>query len=232
VCRYLADRFVEGICPKCGYQDARGDQCDKCQALLNAVELIDPRCKQDGSAPIKRESDHLFLEMPLLADKLEAWIDESKVKGCWTSNGIAITKSWMDAGLQPRCITRDLKWGIPVPIEKYSSKVKRKNTEFFCVVLFFFLKTSLRLLQVLYVWFDAPIGYPSITACYTPEWERWWKNPSRVQLYQFMGKDNVAFHTVMFPSALLGTGEDWTLLHHVSATEYLNYENKNGDKVR
>ncbi|VAI78594.1 unnamed protein product [Triticum turgidum subsp. durum] len=149
--------------------------------------------------PVVRDTDHLFLELPLLKEKLEKYIDEASATGSWSQNAVRITDAWLKEGLKPRCITRDLKWGVPVPHEKYKDKV-------------------------FYVWFDAPIGYISITACYTPEWEKWWKNPENVELYQFMGKDNVPFHTVMFPSALLGTGENWTLMKNISATEYLNYE--------
>ncbi|PNY06103.1 putative methionine-tRNA ligase-like protein [Trifolium pratense] len=121
------------------------------------------------------------------------------VVGSWSQNAIQTTNSWFKMGLKKRCITRDLKWGVPVPHEKYSDKV-------------------------FYVWFDAPIGYISITASYTRDWEKWWKNPENVELFQFMGKDNVPFHTVMFPSTLLGTGQNWTLMKTISVTEYLNYE--------
>ncbi|MCL7040477.1 hypothetical protein MKW94_023027 [Papaver nudicaule] len=121
------------------------------------------------------------------------------VAGSWSQNAIQATNAWLKEGLRSRCITRDLKWGVPVPHEKYKDKV-------------------------FYVWFDAPIGYVSITSCYTSDWEKWWKNPENVELYQFMGKDNVPFHTVMFPSTLLGTDENWTLMKTISVTEYLNYE--------
>jgi methionyl-tRNA synthetase len=205
--RFLADRYVEGICPKCGFDDARGDQCDGCGQLLNANELVRPRCKLDGNQPVSRESKHIFLDLPKLQAKCEAFVKRSSVEGNWTSNSRTITNAWLNEGLKPRCITRDLKWGIPVPYPGMEGKV-------------------------FYVWYDAPIGYPSITANYTPEWERWWKNPDQVKLYQFMGKDNVAFHTVIFPSCLMGTGENWTLLHHLSTTEYLNYEDTKFSKSR
>jgi methionyl-tRNA synthetase len=190
---FLADRFVEGICPHCAYEDARGDQCDKCGKLLNATDLVKPRCKLDGASPILRESTHLFLNLTDAQPKLEAWFDEVSKAGGWSSNSITITGSWLKEGLKPRCITRDLTWGTPVPKAGFENKV-------------------------FYVWFDAPIGYPSITANYTPEWQQWWKNSKDVKLYQFMGKDNVPFHTVIFPSTLMGTSEDWTLLHHLSTT--------------
>ncbi|KAL6337966.1 hypothetical protein AAG906_005935 [Vitis piasezkii] len=199
--RFLADRLVEGTCPTldCNYDSARGDQCEKCGKLLNPTELKDPRCKVCQSTPQIRDTDHLFLELPLLKDKLEEYINNMSIAGCWSQNAIQATYAWLKEGLRSRCITRDLKWGVPVPHEKYKDKV-------------------------FYVWFDAPIGYVSITACYTPEWEKWWKNPENVDLYQFMGKDNVPFHTVMFPSTLIGTGENWTLMKSISVTEYLNYE--------
>ncbi|XP_059434250.1 methionine--tRNA ligase, cytoplasmic isoform X1 [Corylus avellana] len=199
--RFLADRLVEGICPNegCDYKSARGDQCEKCSRLLNPTELKDPRCKVCQKTPRIRDTNHLFLELPLLKDKLEEYINKMSVAGSWSQNAIHATYAWLKEGLKSRCITRDLKWGVPVPHENFSDKV-------------------------FYVWFDAPIGYVSITSCYTPEWEKWWKNPENVELYQFMGKDNVPFHTVMFPSTLLGTGENWTLMKTISVTEYLNYE--------
>ncbi|KAA8548386.1 hypothetical protein F0562_000070 [Nyssa sinensis] len=199
--RFLADRLVEGICPTqgCNYDSARGDQCEKCGKLLNPTELKDPRCKVCQTTPRIRDTNHLFLELPLLKDKLEEYINNMSVAGSWSQNAIQATHAWLKEGLKQRCITRDLKWGVPVPHEKFEDKV-------------------------FYVWFDAPIGYVSITSCYTPEWEKWWKNPENVELYQFMGKDNVPFHTVMFPSTLIGTGENWTLMKTISVTEYLNYE--------
>ncbi|XP_051133342.1 probable methionine--tRNA ligase isoform X1 [Andrographis paniculata] len=199
--RFLADRLVEGNCPTpgCKHDSARGDQCEKCGKLLNPTELIEPKCKVCRSAPRICDTNHLFLELPLLKDKLEEYIQTMSVAGGWSQNAIQSTHAWLREGLKPRCITRDLKWGVPVPHEKFKDKV-------------------------FYVWFDAPIGYVSITACHTTDWEKWWKNPENVELYQFMGKDNVPFHTVMFPSTLLGTGEKWTLMRTISVTEYLNYE--------
>ncbi|XP_022874192.1 probable methionine--tRNA ligase [Olea europaea var. sylvestris] len=185
--------------PGCNYDSARGDQCEKCGKLLNPTELLEPRCKVCGNIPNIQETNHLFLELPLLKDKLEEYINKMSVAGGWSQNAIQATHAWLREGLKQRCITRDLKWGVPVPHEKFKDKV-------------------------FYVWFDAPIGYVSITSCYTPEWEKWWKNPEDVELYQFMGKDNVPFHTVMFPSMLIGTAENWTLMKTISVTEYLNYE--------
>ncbi|KAI9351276.1 tRNA synthetases class I (M)-domain-containing protein [Obelidium mucronatum] len=204
---FLADRFVHGICPNCAYDDAGGDQCDQCGKLLNATELIKPRCKLDGAEPVIKDSRHIFLNLTEAQEALEAWVNESSVEGKWSTNSINITKSWLKEGLKPRCITRDLKWGVKVPKEEFKDKV-------------------------FYVWFDAPIGYLSITAAYSDEWEKWWKNPEDVKLYQFMGKDNVPFHTVLFPSSLIGTGEQYTLLHHLSTTEYLQYETAKFSKSR
>ncbi|CAK9193472.1 unnamed protein product [Sphagnum troendelagicum] len=207
--RFLADRLVEGTCPMpgCGYEDARGDQCDKCGKLLNAEDLINPRCKVCGNPPVTRETDHLFLDLPELKNQLEEYVTSTSVAGGWSSNSIQTTNAWIRDGLKERCITRDLKWGVPVPLERYKEKV-------------------------FYVWFDAPIGYISITANYTSEWEKWWKSPNDVELVQFMGKDNVPFHTVIFPCTLLGTGDPWTLMRTISVTEYLNYESGKFSKSR
>eukprot|EP00732_Lithocolla_globosa_P001481 Lithocolla_globosa_v1_NODE_750_length_3334_cov_26.166819.p1 type:complete len:771 gc:universal NODE_750_length_3334_cov_26.166819:917-3229(+) len=211
--RFLADRYVEGTCPSCLYEDARGDQCDKCGKLLNsATDLKNPSCKvcknkNRTSDVVLQNSNHQFLDLKQLQPRVEEWAKQSLEKGRWSSNGWTITQSWFNEGLQKRCITRDLKWGTPVPLEGYEKKV-------------------------FYVWFDAPIGYLSITANYTDQWEEWWKNPDDVQLYQFMGKDNVPFHTVIFPSSLLGSEDNYTLLHHVSTTEYLNYEGEKFSKSR
>lgn len=204
---FLADRFVEGTCPKCQYDDARGDQCDKCGQLLDPFELVNPKCKIDGAAPVPRDTTHIFLRLDKVQPDIEKWFAKSSKDGVWPQNGISITKSWLEKGLEGRSITRDLKWGTPIPLSGYEKKV-------------------------LYVWFDACIGYPSITANYTDEWEQWWRNPEEVKLYQFMGKDNVPFHTVIFPGSQIGTGEKWTMLNHLSTTEYLNYENGKFSKSR
>ena len=203
--KFLADRFVEGECPLCHYEDARGDQCDKCGKLINATELINPRCKRTGKRPEIRTSKHLFIDLPQLETELNDWFNKSSEN--WTNNARVIAKSWLKGGLQQRCITRDLKWGTPVPLEGYQSKV-------------------------FYVWFDAPIGYISITAQYTKQWEKWWKNPENVEYWQFMAKDNVPFHSVVFPSTLLGTEEKWTLVSRLMSTEYLNYEDAKFSKSR
>jgi len=203
--RFLADRFVEGQCPLCNYEDARGDQCDACGKLINAIDLKNPRCKLCSKSPSVRTSKHLFLDLPKVEDKLNSWIKTSSDK--WTSNARIIGKSWLKGGLQPRCITRDLKWGTPVPLEGYENKV-------------------------FYVWFDAPIGYISITAEYTSEWRQWWQNKDEVEYWQFMAKDNVPFHSVVFPCTLLGTGKEWTLVNRLMSTEYLNYEDAKFSKSR
>eukprot|EP01137_Pigoraptor_chileana_P032789 Opistho-2@22748 len=151
----------------------------------------------------------MFLDLPKIEGELRKWIDSSSVTGEWAQNGIGISYAWLNSkeGLRPRCITRDLKWGVPVPLKGFEDKV-------------------------FYVWFDAPIGYISITATYTEHWEKWWKNPQQVQLYQFMAKDNVPFHTIIFPSSLIAAQDNYTLLHHVNSTDYLNYEDGKFSKSR
>ncbi len=152
---------------------------------------------------------HYYLELPDVENRLKEWIQHTSNEGKWSNNSKTITNSFVNEGLKPRCITRDLKWGVEVPTEEDDMKNK-----------------------VFYVWFDAPIGYLSITANFIKDgWEKWWKNPEDVKLYQFMGKDNVTFHTVIFPSTLLGTNNKYTLVHHLSTTEYLNYENKKFSKT-
>ncbi|GLV36249.1 Methionyl-tRNA synthetase [Carabus blaptoides fortunei] len=207
--RYLADRFVEGGCPHpgCGYPDARGDQCDGCSKLINAIELLNPRCKVCNSTPVVKTSHQFFLDLPKLEPLLYHWMEKSSPG--WSNNARIIGKTWLREGLKPRCITRDLKWGIPVPIDGYRDKV-------------------------FYVWFDAPIGYMSITKRYTPEWEKWWKPAvnAPVTLYQFMAKDNVPFHSVMFPAVQLGCNKGFVTVSHIMATEYLNYEDGKFSKSR
>jgi len=197
--RFLADRYVLGTCPHCRYPDARGDQCENCGKLLDPIELINPRCSVCSTTPVIKETKHLFIDLPAILPKLRNWIESAAEKGFWARNAVQMTYAWMRDGLKERGITRDLKWGIPVPLDGYRNKV-------------------------FYVWFDAPIGYVSITADHTPEWRSWWYAPKDVKLFQFIGKDNIPFHTVIFPSSQLGTGEEWTTLYHMSSTEYLNYE--------
>ncbi|MEI6388372.1 MAG: methionine--tRNA ligase, partial [Spirochaetota bacterium] len=201
--RFLADRYIRGICPHCGYSGARGDQCESCGKLLDPTELKEPSCSSCGATPSPRKTEHLYIDLPAIGPILEAWIARASVTGFWANNAIQMTGAWIRDGLKPRAITRDLKWGIPVPKGGFEKKV-------------------------FYVWFDAPIGYVSMTACLGDErgfdWKSWWQSPKDVDLYQFIGKDNIPFHTVVFPSSLLGSDKDWTLLHHMSSTEYLNYE--------
>lgn len=222
---YLADRYVDGTCPKCGSTKARGDQCDDCGSLLDPIELKDPKCHTCGSTPEVRETKHLYIDLPNLSKNLDAWMAKTSVEGKWSDNAINITKAWIRDGLNERAITRDLKWGIPVPKAGYEDKV-------------------------FYVWFNAPIGYMSITKQLADElkaegkitfdWKSWW-NPSEseeakgkehVELFQFIGKDNIPFHTVIFPSTLLGSPHDWTKLFHMSSTEYMNYEDGKFSKSR
>ncbi|MFH1306597.1 MAG: methionine--tRNA ligase [Candidatus Micrarchaeota archaeon] len=196
---FLADRFVIGKCPHCGSESARADQCDKCGKLLSYSELIDAKSKLSGSKPVLRKSMHLLLDLPKVQGKLEKWIDGVEEKEGWSENTIAIAKSWLKEGLIARSITRDLKWGVPVPLEGWEKKV-------------------------FYVWFDAPIGYISITANLTEEYMDWWGGSEDVKHYEFIGKDNVPFHAIIFPATLIGTGKKWTLPYHISSTEFLNYE--------
>ena len=201
--RFLADRYVKGTCPSCGYDGARGDQCENCGKLLDPTELKDPKCSTCGATPHFKSTTHLYIDLPAIKPRLEAWMKKASVEGFWANNAVQMTQAWIRDGLKERAITRDLKWGIPVPKAGYEDKV-------------------------FYVWFDAPIGYVSITACAGDEkgfdWKRWWQDPDNVDLFQFIGKDNIPFHTVIFPSSLLGSGKKWTMLHHMSSTEYLNYE--------
>ncbi|KAF4464579.1 methionyl-tRNA synthetase [Fusarium albosuccineum] len=204
---FLADRFVEGECPYCGYADARGDQCDQCGRILDPLDLKSPRCKVDGATPVTRETKHIFLELDKLQPELERFFQDSATEGTWSANGKHITSAWLKKGLQPRSITRDLEWGTEVPLPGYEQKV-------------------------IYSWFDACIGYVSITAAYTDQWEQWWRNPENVKLHQFLGKDNVVYHSVIFPGSQIGTRETWTKLHHLSTTDYLTYEGGKFSKSR
>ena len=204
---FLADRYIEGTCPHCSSQGARSDQCDKCGKLLHHGELIDPISKVTKTRPVIRKTKHLFINLPGMEKELSEWIERTSKEGFWSENSKKIAESWLREGLKKRAITRDLKWGVPVPLKGYENKV-------------------------FYVWFDAPIGYISITANLTDKWNEWWTDPKNVHLYQFMGKDNVPFHTVIFPSTLLGTTQPWTLVYHLSTTEFLNYEGGKFSKSR
>ncbi|MDD3174999.1 MAG: methionine--tRNA ligase [Candidatus Nanoarchaeia archaeon] len=207
---FLADRFVRGTCPHCKYEDAGGDQCDNCGKLLNPDELINPRCKADGSTPIFKETKHLFLELDKLQPKLEKWVKTQSMEGFWTENTVRTTNAWFKEGLKPRAITRDLRWGIKIPNTAFGGRYADK---------------------VFYVWFDAPIGYISITEQLTKNWKDWWKN-KEVKLYQFMGKDNIPFHSIIFPATLMAADDGFNLVYHINSTEYLNYEKGQFSKSR
>jgi methionyl-tRNA synthetase len=202
---FLADRYVKGECPHCHYDDARGDQCENCGKLLDPEHLINPVSIMDNSTPVLKETTHLYIDLPKILPLLQQWMDEASARGRWARNAVQMTQAWIRDGLKERAITRDLKWGIPVPLEGFEDKV-------------------------FYVWFDAPIGYISISAEHAAlsgdgeAWKSWWHNPEEVELFQFIGKDNIPFHTVIFPSSLLATGANWTMLHHMSSSEYMNYE--------
>eukprot|EP00468_Gymnochlora_sp_CCMP2014_P007453 CAMPEP_0167759646 /NCGR_PEP_ID=MMETSP0110_2-20121227/11137_1 /TAXON_ID=629695 /ORGANISM="Gymnochlora sp., Strain CCMP2014" /LENGTH=1045 /DNA_ID=CAMNT_0007646051 /DNA_START=59 /DNA_END=3196 /DNA_ORIENTATION=- len=204
--KFLADRYVVGICPKCGFEEARGDQCDRCGSIdYSTTDLKNPKSKLSNATPVIKDSKHLYLDLPKLSKDLDNFVEKSKKDGLWTENAKRVTYSWIhQRGLLPRCITRDLEWGTPVPEPGYEDKV-------------------------FYVWFDAPIGYISITANYTKDWEKWWRSED-VKLVQFMGKDNIPFHTVIFPSTLLAARDeekkkkDYILLDTINVCEYLQYE--------
>ncbi len=196
---FLADRYIVGTCPKCGYERAYGDQCEKCGSTLNATDLIDPKSAVSGSTPVMRETKHWYLPLDKHEQFLREWILDGHKE--WKSNVYGQCKSWLDGGLQPRAVSRDLDWGIPVPVEGAEGKV-------------------------LYVWFDAPIGYISATKELTPDWERYWKDPE-TKLVHFIGKDNIVFHCIVFPSMLRAHG-GYILPENVPANEFLNLE---GDKI-
>ncbi|MEM3362154.1 MAG: methionine--tRNA ligase [Candidatus Anstonellaceae archaeon] len=202
---FLADRYISGKCPFCGYTQARADQCDNCGKLLEFSLLIDPISKLSGTTPTIKNSKHLFLDLPKLEPQVKKFILEVEQKNLWSKNTLAVTKAWLNAGLQPRAITRDLKWGVRVPLEGWENKV-------------------------FYVWFDAPIGYISITANLTENYMDWWGGSKDVEHYEFIGKDNIPFHSIIFPATLIGTKKTWTLPHFISATEFLNFEGQKFSK--
>lgn len=200
--RFLADRYILGECPHCG-KEARGDQCESCGKLLEPCELKAAECSTCHSKPTLRETKHLYIDLPGIFPKYNEWLEATLKSSHWAHNAVQVTRGWIKEGLQERAITRDLKWGIPVPLEGYENKV-------------------------FYVWFDAPIGYISLTKHFCDvvgtSWQDWWLDAKDVKLFQFIGKDNLPFHTVIFPSSLIGTGKNWTKLYRMSSTEYLNYE--------
>jgi len=200
---FLSDRFVEGECPHCNYKKARGDQCEGCGTLLDQKDLINPVSKIDGTKPILKKTKHLYVDLPKMQPKLEKFFNERKDK--WSAQAVSITEQWLKKGLEARSITRDLKWGIPVPLKGWEDKV-------------------------FYSWFDAPIGYIGITSeCLGKKWETWWKAKD-VLLYQFMGKDNVPFHSIMFPAYLIGAEDNYHIIDVLDSTAYINYENSKFSK--
>ena len=197
---FLADRYIVGTCPKCGNEGAYGDQCEKCGSTLSPEELINPKSKLSGAEPVKKKTTHWYLPLQDYEQGLREWRLEGHTE--WRPNVYGQVKSWLDGGLQPRAVTRDLDWGVPVPVEGAEGKV-------------------------LYVWFDAPIGYISNTRELFPQsWEQWWKSPD-TKLVHFIGKDNIVFHCIVFPSMLKAYG-DYVLPENVPANEFLNLE---GDKI-
>ena len=196
---FLADRYIVGTCPRCQNEKAYGDQCEKCGSTLSPDELINPKSAVSGAVPVKRETKHWYLPLDKYEGFLREWILEGHKE--WKSNVYGQCKSWLDLGLQPRAVSRDLDWGIPVPVEGADGKV-------------------------LYVWFDAPIGYISATKDLTPDWEKYWKSED-TKMVHFIGKDNIVFHCIVFPSMLKAHG-DYILPENVPANEFLNLE---GDKI-
>ena len=198
--QFLADRYIVGTCPRCGNPGAYGDQCEKCGSTLSPEELIDPHSKLSGATPVKKKTTHWYLPLQDYEPWLREWILEGHKE--WRTNVYGQVKSWLDGGLQPRAVTRDLDWGVPVPVEGAEGKV-------------------------LYVWFDAPIGYISNTRELLPDsWEEWWKSED-TRLVHFIGKDNIVFHCIVFPAMLKAHG-GYILPENVPANEFLNLE---GDKI-
>lgn len=202
--QFLADRYITGTCPYCGYDKARGDQCENCTKVLEPTELINPKSTISGSTNLEvRETKHLFLNLPKIEKRLAEWVKSKEPY--WPDVAYSIAQKWLKEGLQERCITRDLKWGFPVNKAGYEDKV-------------------------FYVWFDAPIGYIGITKQWADEkpqerdWKKWWLNADDVKYVEFMGKDNVPFHAIFFPAMLLGTGEKWTFVDYLKGMSYLTFE--------
>ncbi len=216
--RFLPDRFVVGTCPYCGFEQARGDQCDNCGRVLDALELINPRSRTDGSTPVVRETEHYFLDLPRLSPQLEAYLTEKAAH--WRPNVINFARGWLKEGLIGRPITRDLEWGVPVPLPGWGGKC-------------------------LYVWFEAVIGYLSASIEWArnsgrPEaWREWWYDPE-ARGYYFIGKDNIPFHAIIWPAMLIGVGPLYSddpdarlnLPYDIPANEYLNLEGQKFSKSR
>ncbi|MFA6860596.1 MAG: methionine--tRNA ligase [Clostridia bacterium] len=201
---FLPDRFVTGTCPKCGAENANADQCEVCGSVFSPEELLKPKCKFCGSTPEMKPSKHLFFDLTKISNKLSEWIESQK--NVWRPHVYAEAKRWITEGLKPRAITRDLNWGVPVPVEGYEHKV-------------------------FYVWFDAPIGYISfVKELGEKQYEEYWKNPS-TKIYNFIGKDNIPFHTVFFPAMLLANGT-YNMPYNVVGLNFLNYEGKKFSKSK
>lgn len=214
--QFLADRYIIGTCPKCNHEEAYGDQCEKCGSALSPTELINPKSTMSGKTPILKKTKHWYFRLDKHGDWLKGWINDGVVGGSkvhdpkiWKGHVLGQCNSWVDGGLQPRAITRDLSWGIPVPVEGGEGKV-------------------------LYVWFDAPIGYISATKQWAEEtgkdWEAYWKGDD-VELIHFIGKDNIVFHCVVFPAMLKAHG-DYALPKNVPANQFLNLEGKKFSKSK
>ncbi len=214
--QFLADRYIVGTCPKCGYEEAYGDQCERCGSALSPLELINPRSVLSGKPPVLRQTKHWYFRLDRHEGWLREWIGQGTLDGKphhdpakWRKHVIGQCMSWLDQGLQPRAITRDLDWGVPVPLPEAKGKV-------------------------LYVWFDAPIGYISATRQWAmdhgDDWERWWKGDD-VQLIHFIGKDNIVFHCIVFPAMLKAHGE-YALPVNVPANQFLNFEGNKFSKSR
>ncbi|KUJ67802.1 methionine--tRNA ligase [Streptomyces albus subsp. albus] len=207
--RFLPDRYIEGTCPHCGYDKARGDQCENCTRVLDPTDLIDPRSAISGSSDLEvRETKHLFLLQSKLAEEVAGWVEEHGKD--WPTLASSIARKWLTEGLQDRAITRDLDWGVPVPGDTWPDLAAEG--------------------KVFYVWFDAPIEYLGATkewADQDPEnrdWKSWWYDADQsVRYTEFMAKDNVPFHTVMFPAMLLGTRDKWKKVDYVKAFNWLTY---------
>lgn len=195
--KFLADRFVIGTCPHCGYERAYGNECDKCFANLEPSELIDPRSAVDPESPVEmRETKHLYFHTSAMQDKLRQWID---TRQGWSKTAMAIANKWLAEGLQDSPITRDLKWGVPVNKAGYENKV-------------------------FYVWFDAPWGYISISQYANDKWADWWHGGDDVHYAQFMGKDNVSFHSIFFPAQELAMDDNWKTVDVLKGMNFLNFE--------
>lgn len=207
--RFLPDRYVEGICPNCAFESARGDQCDNCGHPLDALDLGDPRCRLCGSTPVVRESEHFFLHLELFEEQLREWIE---TKQSWRPNVRNFTLGLLDEGLRPRPITRDIAWGVPIPVDGYDEKR-------------------------IYVWFEAVCGYLSASKEWADKtgdaeaWRRWWDASEDVRAVYFIGKDNIPFHTVIWPAMLMGHG-NLQLPADVPANEYLNFRGEQFSRGR